>query len=372
MKGKFNLRKIKKLLYGFVDDITFNLRRLKKLLLGFVDDIPFSYVSEDVMHYNRNIALIFSIFAFTLIAFMLFISFLRHEFSSSKIIYIVGVIGSCLIFLLAYVGKSKKVYVWTSVYLAEIFFLFYGLAIGLLTRADMQTTTFMVMLVLLPIIFIDRPIVTNIILLCFVIIFCIGAFFLKADNVKVVDIIDALIFGLLASISGTAVNYIRLKGFLLEQKLRVLSEIDQLTGLKNRNSYEWALPSFEGMGINKLACIYMDINGLHELNNTKGHKEGDIMLKSIAKVVQELFGIQHTYRIGGDEYVAFVFDADVDLIYITTSELEKRVSDMGYNIAIGYAKYEEGKVNIHKLIKDAEHKMYQNKKEFYRETGTQR
>ena len=77
----------------------FNLRKIKKLLLGFVDDIPFSYVSEDVMHYNRNIALIFSIFAFTLIAFMLLISFLRQEFSSSKIIYFVGVLGSCLIFL---------------------------------------------------------------------------------------------------------------------------------------------------------------------------------------------------------------------------------------------------------------------------------
>ena len=81
----------------------------------------------------------------------------------------------------------------------------------------------------------------------------------------------------------------------------LLPKVD-LTGLNNRNCYEWMIQTYPNMCKSSLSCIYIDVNGLHELNNTQGHKAGDDMLSYIAQVTQKYFGMQNAYRIGGDEF----------------------------------------------------------------------
>lgn len=55
----------------------------------------------------------------------------------------------------------------------------------------------------------------------------------------------------------------------------------------------------------RLACIYIDANGLHEINNARGHLAGDQMLRFIADTLKVSFGEEALYRIGGDEFVVF-------------------------------------------------------------------
>ena len=52
-----------------------------------------------------------------------------------------------------------------------------------------------------------------------------------------------------------------------------------------------------------ISCIYIDVNGLHEYNNTYGHQAGDKMLKTVAAELKECFAEHSHYRIGGDEFV---------------------------------------------------------------------
>ena len=61
-----------------------------------------------------------------------------------------------------------------------------------------------------------------------------------------------------------------------------MSEIDMLTGVRNRNSYEQNLSIYPSLCKKNLSCIFADLNGLHELNNTKGHEAGDKMLQFVA------------------------------------------------------------------------------------------
>ena len=44
-----------------------------------------------------------------------------------------------------------------------------------------------------------------------------------------------------------------------------------------------------------LSCVYLDVNGLHELNNTRGHAAGDEMLKTVAAKVRDIFGEEYSY-----------------------------------------------------------------------------
>ena len=61
-----------------------------------------------------------------------------------------------------------------------------------------------------------------------------------------------------------------------------LGEGDTLTGLYNRNRYEIDLPNLAAKCQDSLGCVFVDVNGLHELNNSQGHEAGDQMLRSVS------------------------------------------------------------------------------------------
>lgn len=83
--------------------------------------------------------------------------------------------------------------------------------------------------------------------------------------------------------------------------------IDSLTGLLNRNCFEQTIENLDKNEYRNVACVYIDANGLHNINNRFGHEAGDNMLKAIAQALQSKFGSDKTYRIGGDEFVVFTF-----------------------------------------------------------------
>ena len=91
------------------------------------------------------------------------------------------------------------------------------------------------------------------------------------------------------------------------KSLREMGIIDSLTGLLNRNCFEQTIENLDKNEYRNVACVYIDANGLHNINNRFGHEAGDNMLKAVAQALQSKFGSDKTYRIGGDEFVAFTF-----------------------------------------------------------------
>ena len=57
-----------------------------------------------------------------------------------------------------------------------------------------------------------------------------------------------------------------------------------------------------------VGVIYLDLNGLKEINDKMGHLAGDTLIISASYVLQEIFA-DNSYRIGGDEFV--VIEQDV-------------------------------------------------------------
>lgn len=86
-----------------------------------------------------------------------------------------------------------------------------------------------------------------------------------------------------------------------------MGEIDNMTGLKNRNAYQKDISQLGDITDSSFCCIYIDANGLHEMNNRLGHSAGDKMLISIGKEICTQFrnDSNDAYRIGGDEFIIF-------------------------------------------------------------------
>jgi diguanylate cyclase (GGDEF)-like protein len=145
------------------------------------------------------------------------------------------------------------------------------------------------------------------------------------------------------------------------------ANIDVLTGLENRNRYEAYLQKLSDSK-EKVTCLFIDANGLHELNNTKGHNAGDQMLRFIADTLKVQFSNDHIYRIGGDEFVVFQSGMTDDELNEKLTQFREALHRNDYNAAVGSCVYEEG-MSVDQLIVNAEKNMYDSKKKYYEKIG---
>ncbi len=145
------------------------------------------------------------------------------------------------------------------------------------------------------------------------------------------------------------------------------ANIDVLTGLQNRNRYEAYLRELEGSD-EKLTCLYIDANGLHDLNNSKGHFAGDQMLRFIADTLKIQFSDGHIYRIGGDEFVVFQSGKTEEEINECLVNFHEALQRNDYHAAVGTCVYGFG-MSVEQLIKNAEKEMYEAKHKYYEKIG---
>ena len=153
------------------------------------------------------------------------------------------------------------------------------------------------------------------------------------------------------------------------KKVKILSEIDILTGAKNRNCFEKNLVEYNIRECSSIAFIYIDVNGLHTMNNKFGHSEGDKMLKTVTREIIKEFGSQDTYRIGGDEFVVFAFDKEAKEISVLLQLIKINLEKNGYYISTGFSIHKKDELNIDKIVLEAEQEMYKEKENYYKLKG---
>lgn len=153
-------------------------------------------------------------------------------------------------------------------------------------------------------------------------------------------------------------------------------DYDLLTGLYNRRGLELRLSALFGdpESLGHSAIIMIDADNLKTINDTYGHDAGDIYLKEIAGLLRN-FGSKSSLsaRLGGDEFILFLYHYGseqelTDTIALLADLQNSRFASLndqaraplqfsfGYSLTGQSADYE-------KLMKEADAKMYENKRE---------
>ena len=143
----------------------------------------------------------------------------------------------------------------------------------------------------------------------------------------------------------------------------VVNQVDKTTQLLNRRCYETEI---ENMKSSAYVLIF-DINKFKQINDTYGHAEGD---RCLALVAQQIFSVYRKYgfcyRIGGDEFCVIMLK-NLDKIKILNCRFQEAMAHMNQNniqlsgVSLGYAYYDEKKMNIKDVIAQADEMMYKNK-----------
>ncbi len=149
--------------------------------------------------------------------------------------------------------------------------------------------------------------------------------------------------------------------------IKNMGAMDYLTGTKNRNSYESEAGEYITKECETLWCVFVDVNGLHEINNALGHKAGDIMLCAVADTMKSIYGKNNVYRFGGDEFVAFAADSTKEEFFKKKKRMVAELAAKNYSVSVGFecGRKEDGIFDIEKIVSAAERYMYKEKKEYY-------
>lgn len=93
----------------------------------------------------------------------------------------------------------------------------------------------------------------------------------------------------------------------------LLEKHDAVTGLLNRRAYEKRLLDLQSEG--RGWVIIFDIDDFKAVNDTYGHRYGDFVLQSVARIIRESYNdVGFGYRIGGDEFCVLSTSGDEQAI----------------------------------------------------------
>ena len=160
----------------------------------------------------------------------------------------------------------------------------------------------------------------------------------------------------------------------MEEDLQKLAHFDNLTGSCNRG-HGLALVDQQlklaHRKKQKISLVYFDIDGFKDINDTFGHKEGDRVLKEVAKLFKStLRKVDIICRIGGDEFLLIFPDSSLNDVPLIIERLNKNLEKLnqtlnkpykiGFSIGISYYDPDHPQ-SIDELISIADENMYKEK-----------
>jgi len=163
----------------------------------------------------------------------------------------------------------------------------------------------------------------------------------------------------------------------LEQSIE-FAVTDPLTGLHNRRYLEGHIAAMVERAANRgkpLAVLLLDIDHFKDVNDTYGHDIGDEVIKEFcARVLANIRGVDLACRIGGEEFVVVMPDADMAVAGVVAERLRARVAGVPFQVArqgkplemtvsVGVAALDSPHDTPEDIMRRADDALYQAKRE---------
>ncbi len=159
------------------------------------------------------------------------------------------------------------------------------------------------------------------------------------------------------------------------EKQEETRETDELTGLNNRKGFiTLAEQQLKIAKRNKreFSLLFADLDNLKWINDTFGHKEGDIALIANANIIKECFRESDIKaRLGGDEFTVFIVDCNKQISNVLNMRLQEKIEEFNksgmlrYHLSLsaGLAYYDpEHHRSLNDLIDNADQLMFKHKR----------
>jgi len=161
---------------------------------------------------------------------------------------------------------------------------------------------------------------------------------------------------------------------LLDRELRSLAITDDLTGFFNRRGFLAAASQqlkLAQRDRQSVLLLFCDVDHLKRINDSFGHREGDLALVRTADALEETFrGSDILARLSGDEFAILAWEASVPNVRAMMSRLVKNIENRSaeearykLSLSVGVARYDPlFPVSLGELMAAADQDMYKHKR----------
>lgn len=178
---------------------------------------------------------------------------------------------------------------------------------------------------------------------------------------------------LAAAVSGHRASARELRSLSVEMEQLALT--DELTGLRNRRGFLVLADQALRMARRtraRCALVYVDLDGLKRVNDTRGHAAGDALIADAARVLGHVFRESDVVaRVGGDEFAVFAVLDEHDGAEAVNTRLSaaidrfnaQAVPTMKVSMSIGIEELAcQSETPLDVLLSRADRAMYERKK----------
>jgi len=152
---------------------------------------------------------------------------------------------------------------------------------------------------------------------------------------------------------------------------RELSRTDALTGLLNARAFREQgelLFAIARRTKRPLTLAYLDLDGFKQINDERGHQQGDQALLAVAETLKaDVRKSDLIARVGGDEFALVLPETGADGARTTLERVRARIatrmqqSGWPATVSVGALAYPEGPPDLDEAIQDADALMYRAK-----------
>lgn len=163
----------------------------------------------------------------------------------------------------------------------------------------------------------------------------------------------------------------------VSEKERIKNSIivDELTKAYNRKHMEdilnQGLLDFQNHHLN-FSLVMFDLDFFKKINDTYGHLAGDIVLKKLTSITQSyLRNGDYLFRYGGEEFILYLQNTSVEAANKVINDIRKTFNETMFTysghtfrvtFSAGITTSNQNHTNIEQIIDEADHALYQSKK----------
>lgn len=158
-----------------------------------------------------------------------------------------------------------------------------------------------------------------------------------------------------------------------QKNMHRLAYVDSLSNLPNRLSLLETMESYFRRTGGSAALLFVDMDNFKYINDTLGHKSGDILIRKASERLQSVVREEDLLsRLGGDEFVIFLKDIESRVDVLNLAEDIMRAfrksfligeSNLYVSSSIGISFYPEDGETTEEILKNADVAMYRAKEE---------
>jgi diguanylate cyclase (GGDEF)-like protein len=253
--------------------------------------------------------LIFSSGAAALLLFLLYLtSFISSTIAANRALYAYTFTTMAVIFVLSVCVFRKYPISILPVYYGFLTLVFaFSISLSGYRQANIPSTTFCVLLFVLPLLIIDKPYRMSLYLILAVCIFCRVSHIYKAPAIASLDTINALSFLFLTILVNLIVVRMKIRDQLCQYQIEQEKDTDSLTQLLTKSASERNIRAALSDNSKEAALLILDIDNFKQINDTLGHAFGDTIIHITGQCIRNSFRSTDILgRFGGDEFLIFM------------------------------------------------------------------